>query len=161
MSTAGGHRVPRPGRARTSLAYPGPAGVSTTSRAILALIGMTLVVDVVEIALLPDPERAARMGALFQTLMTQSREQQIAEMRELIRTMAEKASDEAYVALCRTNLTLAAQLPEDVRAGFLAIRGQAVQSLPQDLQKRDQALLMKAFESLPEAIQSPLQRAMG
>ncbi|AEW04354.1 dehydrogenase [Sulfobacillus acidophilus DSM 10332] len=117
-------------------------------------------VDVVQIARLPEAERATHMGAMFQQLMAKSPDQQVGQMRELIRQMAEQATDSEYLALCHTNLTLAAGLPEETLKGFLTVRQKAVASLPEALQQRDQTLMMKAFAELPETIQAPVKNAM-
>ncbi|CAB1128609.1 conserved protein of unknown function [Candidatus Hydrogenisulfobacillus filiaventi] len=115
----------------------------------------------IAIARLADEARAEQMGQLFQTLLGLPPEQQREQMQALIGQMAEQATDAEYLALCRTNMTLAAQLPEPVLQGFLDLRRQAVAALPAAWQERDQRLLMEAFRTLPESVQAPIGRVMG
>lgn len=115
-------------------------------------------IDVVAIARLDADERARKMGELFEGLLKMPEEEQKQALSALIRDMAERGSDEAYLALCQTNLALAASLPDTVFHDFLALRMKVSAELPGNLAARDASMLKEAVTLMPKAVQEKIGR---
>jgi hypothetical protein len=109
---------------------------------------------------LNDKEREEVMSKLFSQLMSMDERQKVEAMREMIKYMAEKATDEEYLNLCRTNIKLASGLQDNVLSSFLKVRMQAVSQLPKELRDRDQRLLATALQSLDEKTREKMMKAM-
>ncbi|MFP3165306.1 MAG: dehydrogenase [Acidianus sp.] len=100
------------------------------------------------------------MSKLFQQLLQMKDEDKINTLKGLIREMAEKATDEEYLNLCKTNLKLASTLPDDVLKAFIQLRMQASSQLPKDLHDRDMKLLTKALGEVDTQIREKISRNM-
>ncbi|MCI2415190.1 MAG: dehydrogenase [Candidatus Aramenus sp.] len=116
--------------------------------------------DLIQVSRLNDKEREEVMSKLFSQLMSMDERQKVEAMREMIKYMAEKATDEEYLNLCRTNIKLASGLQDNVLSSFLKVRMQAVSQLPKELRDRDQRLLATALQSLDEKTREKMMKAM-
>ncbi|MCL4352781.1 MAG: dehydrogenase [Firmicutes bacterium] len=121
---------------------------------------MSQSIDVLTIAALPEEDREATMGQMFQQLLPLNVEQQKNALGDLLRQMGEKASDQQYLDLCATNLKLAAMLPDKTLHQFLAVRMQAAAELPSELAERDGTLLRQALEHADHGIREKITRNM-
>ncbi len=116
--------------------------------------------DLIQVARLNEKEREEAMSKLFSQLMAMDDRQKLEALRQLIRFMAEKATDEEYLNLCKTNVKIASSLPDNVLSAFLKLRMEAVSGLPKELQGRDQRLLSLALQGLDERSRQKVMMAM-
>lgn len=116
--------------------------------------------DVLAVGSMAAPEREATMGKVFEQVMAMPEHEQIAVFKDLIGTMAEKATDTQYLNLCSTNLKLAANLPDTVLKPFLAMRMKSAAELPKNLAERDMKLLQEALSHSDPAVRNKIASNM-
>ncbi|RIV21956.1 dehydrogenase [Alicyclobacillaceae bacterium I2511] len=114
--------------------------------------------DMIGLAQLSDEQRQQQLSTLFQQLMPLPASEQVSLMKALIQQMAEKATDVQYLNVCKTNLQIAAQLPDSDLKGFLAIRAQAASQLTPNLADRDKKLLQEALGKADPTIQEKIMK---
>lgn len=117
-------------------------------------------IDIIAIANLPDDQRTEKMSELFQYLLNIPISEQEEALTGLIKHMAEHGTDEAYLNLCRTNLSLAATLPDEMLEGFLSLRMKISSNLPQPYCTRDGEMIQKAMELVEAPVQEKINRNM-
>jgi len=116
--------------------------------------------DIVQISKLNDKEREKTMSSLFSELLKMPDKQKLEILKNLLKEMGDRASDEEYINLCKTNIKIASSLPEDTLSAFLKLRMQAVSELPKNYQDRDQKLMMNALNTFSDDIKNKIMNAM-
>ncbi len=116
--------------------------------------------DIVQISRLSDKEREQVISNLFSELLKMPDNQKIEALKALLKEMGDKASDEEYINLCKTNIKVASSLPESTLSAFLKARMQAISQLPKNYQVRDQKLLMAALNTFDESTKNKILNAM-
>jgi len=81
-------------------------------------------------------------------------------LRDIISTLAQRASDEEYINWCKTTMKILASYPDDVVKAGLALRSRVVSSLDKNLQNRDQAIVSRVLSLLDEGTRQKLMRNM-
>lgn len=117
-------------------------------------------IDIVAIANLDKEQRAQKMGELFQQLLAMPVSQREEALANLIADMAQRGSDEAYLALCRTNLELAAAMPDELLRSFLKLRMSVSASLPEALSARDAAMIKNAMATVSPSVREKISAQM-
>ncbi|AWR93572.1 dehydrogenase [Acidianus brierleyi] len=116
--------------------------------------------DIVQISKLNEKEREKTMSSLFSELLKMPDKQKLEILKNLLKEMGDRASDEEYINLCKTNIKVASSLPEDTLSAFLKLRMQAVSELPKNYQDRDQKLMMNALNTFSDDIKNKIMNAM-
>lgn len=116
--------------------------------------------DIVQISKLNEKEREKTMSSLFSELLKMPDKQKLEILKNLLKEMGDRASDEEYINLCKTNIKIASSLPEDTLSAFLKLRMQAVSELPKNYQDRDQKLMMNALNTFSDDIKNKIMNAM-
>ncbi|AEB95174.1 hypothetical protein [Metallosphaera cuprina] len=117
-------------------------------------------IDVVQIARLSERERESTMRSLFQQLLALNDDQKLSTLKGLVKEMGEKANDEEYINLCKTNMKLASTLSDDMLKVFLKIRLQASAELPKNIHDRDMNMINRALALVEPSIREKIQRNM-
>ena len=74
--------------------------------------------------------------------------------------MAEKANDEEYINLCKTNIKLASTLPDNILKAFLKIRLQASAELPKNIHDKDMNMINRALALVEPSIREKILKNM-
>lgn len=118
-------------------------------------------IDILAIANADSVTRAQQMSEVFQQLLGMPAEEREAVLRHLIEMMAENASDEAYRALCETNLTLASTMVDEMLEAFIDLRMSVSLSLPEALSKRDAEMIQEGLKNVEPAVREKIQQYLA
>jgi hypothetical protein len=115
-------------------------------------------IDILKIASLNDSDREKTMQELFKTMLSMSDVEKTAVLKELVKEMAEKASDSQYLNLCITNLKLASSLDDETLKAFLKLRMSVSSSLPKDLAERDMKFIKEGLGKADENTRAKISK---
>ena len=104
-------------------------------------VPMSSQVDPIQIARLPENQREATIRSILQMLFSLREDQAFQALRDVISTLAQRATDEEYINWCKTTMKILASYPDDVVKAGLTLRSRVVSSLDKRLQDRDQAII--------------------
>jgi len=123
-------------------------------------VPMSSQVDPIQIARLPENQREATIRSILQMLFSLREDQAFQALRDVISTLAQRATDEEYINWCKTTMKILASYPDDVVKAGLTLRSRVVSSLDKRLQDRDQAIVSKVLTLLDESTSQKLMRNM-
>jgi len=121
---------------------------------------MSSQVDPIQIARLPENQREVTIRSILQMLFSLREDQAFQALRDVISTLAQRATDEEYINWCKTTMKILASYPDDVVKAGLTLRSRVVSSLDKRLQDRDQAIVSKVLTLLDESTRQKLMRNM-
>jgi len=121
---------------------------------------MSSQVDPIQIARLPENQREVTIRSILQMLFSLREDQAFQALRDVISTLAQRATDEEYINWCKTTMKILASYPDDVVKAGLTLRSRVVSSLDKRLQDRDRAIVSRVLTLLDESTRQKLMRNM-
>ncbi|AAT43336.1 hypothetical dehydrogenase [Picrophilus oshimae DSM 9789] len=120
-----------------------------------------IIMNIVEIARMPENERKSEMMDLFKNLMSKNDAEMLSSMKDLITEMCRDANENEYINLCLTNMSIVLSMDDRSLKSFIKIRMKANSELNDSYKSRDMEMIEKAMERLPENDRKRLMAAMG
>jgi hypothetical protein len=117
-------------------------------------------VDVLKIAKMDSKDRESAMQKLFGDIFKESDAKKVEMLKSFIMEM-NKADDETYINLCRTNLGIASSMDDNTLKTFIGLRMKANSELPEDIKVRDMNMIKEAMEKSPKSVSAKISKFMG
>lgn len=121
---------------------------------------MSSQIDPIQIAKLPESQREAAIKSILQTLFSLREDQAFQALKDVLLTLAQRATDDEYINWCKTTMKILASYSDDVIRAGLTLRSRVVASLDKRFQDRDQAIVSRVLTLLDESTREKLMRNM-
>lgn len=121
---------------------------------------MSTSLDPIAVAKMPEDQRRQVISSVLQMLFQMKEQDALNALTSVLRTLAEKATDEEYINWCKTTMSIIATFPDNVVKAALTLRSKAVSQLPKDLANRDSQIVSRVMSMLDKATSDKLMRNM-
>lgn len=121
---------------------------------------MSTQLDPIAVARMPENQRESTIRGVLEGLFKMKQDEAFNALRGVIRTLAERATDQEYINWCLTTMRILASYPDDVVKAGLTLRKNVVSSLDKRLADRDAAIISRVLNMLDNNTRQKLMRNM-